>query len=49
MRTTSERSRRNTDEGTRHQLITENGGTVCSADADFARFPGVQWVDPLSG
>ena len=30
-------------------LAWENGGTVWSADADFARFPGVRWVDPLSG
>ena len=30
-------------------LAVENGGTVYSADADFARFPGVRWVDPLAG
>ena len=30
-------------------LAVENGATVYSADADFARFPGVRWVDPLAG
>lgn len=26
----------------------EHGGTVCSNDADFGRFPGVAWQNPLS-
>jgi len=26
----------------------EHGGTVSSADSDFARFTGVAWVNPLS-
>lgn len=26
----------------------EHGATLVSADRDFARFPGLQWVDPLS-
>lgn len=28
-------------------LAFENGGTVYSQDADFARFDGVRWVNPL--
>jgi hypothetical protein len=28
-------------------LAIEYGGEVCSADNDFARFPGVRWVNPL--
>ncbi|CAN5459002.1 type II toxin-antitoxin system VapC family toxin [soil metagenome] len=28
-------------------LAIEHGLTVCSADTDFARFPGVRWVNPL--
>lgn len=24
-----------------------NGATLCSDDGDFARFPGLQWVNPL--
>jgi toxin-antitoxin system PIN domain toxin len=28
-------------------LAIEHGATVCSCDADFSRFPGVSWVDPL--
>jgi predicted nucleic acid-binding protein len=28
-------------------LALEHGGTVYSQDADFARFPGVRWIDPL--
>ena len=27
----------------------DHGATGYSADADFARFPGVRWVDPLAG
>jgi uncharacterized protein len=29
-------------------LSVEHGARLCSADADFARFPGVRWVNPLS-
>jgi toxin-antitoxin system PIN domain toxin len=29
-------------------LAIEHGLTVCSTDADFARFPGVTWENPLS-
>jgi uncharacterized protein len=29
-------------------LAIENGVAVCSADSDFARFPGVQWINPLT-
>ena len=29
-------------------LAIEHGGEVCSADTDFARFPGLRWVDPLA-
>ena len=29
-------------------LAMENGGTVYSADSDFARFADVRWVDPLA-
>jgi uncharacterized protein len=28
-------------------LAVEHGLTVCSADSDFARFPGVRWENPL--
>ncbi len=28
-------------------LAFENGGTVYSQDADFARFAGVRWINPL--
>ena len=28
-------------------LAIEHGGTVCSCDADFSRFAGVRWTDPL--
>jgi toxin-antitoxin system PIN domain toxin len=30
-------------------LSVEYGGDLCSCDSDFARFPGVKWVDPLRG
>lgn len=30
-------------------LAIEHGLTVCSADRDFARFPGVRWENPLAG
>jgi toxin-antitoxin system PIN domain toxin len=29
-------------------LSIEHGATVHSNDRDFARFPGVKWIDPLS-
>ncbi|MDX2236037.1 MAG: TA system VapC family ribonuclease toxin [Hyphomonadaceae bacterium] len=29
-------------------LAIEHGLTVCSADADFARFPGLRWMNPLA-
>lgn len=28
-------------------LAIEHGAELCSADADFSRFPGVRWFDPL--
>jgi toxin-antitoxin system PIN domain toxin len=28
-------------------LAVEHGADLCSRDGDFARFPGVRWVDPL--
>ena len=28
-------------------LGIEHQGVVCSCDADFSRFPGLDWVDPL--
>lgn len=30
-------------------LSIEHGAELCSCDADFSRFPGLQWLDPLSG
>jgi predicted nucleic acid-binding protein len=29
-------------------LAIEHGADLCSADADFARFPGVRWTNPLA-
>lgn len=29
-------------------LAIEHGLTLCSADADFARFPGLSWENPLA-
>jgi toxin-antitoxin system PIN domain toxin len=29
-------------------LSIEHGATLCSADHDFGRFPGLDWTDPLS-
>jgi uncharacterized protein len=29
-------------------LAIEHGATLCSSDNDFSRFPGLNWVDPLS-
>ncbi|HEX5761830.1 MAG TPA: type II toxin-antitoxin system VapC family toxin [Solirubrobacterales bacterium] len=28
-------------------LAIEHGAELCSHDADFSRFPGVRWTDPL--
>lgn len=28
-------------------LAMEHGLTLCSADGDFARFPGLRWLNPL--
>jgi toxin-antitoxin system PIN domain toxin len=28
-------------------LAIEHGAELCSGDADFSRFPGVRWTDPL--
>jgi toxin-antitoxin system PIN domain toxin len=30
-------------------LTRENGGVLYSTDRDFARFPGLKWVNPLAG
>lgn len=29
-------------------LAIEHGADLCSADVDFARFPGLRWVNPLA-
>jgi toxin-antitoxin system PIN domain toxin len=29
-------------------LALEHGLTLCSADGDFARFPGLRWLNPLA-
>jgi hypothetical protein len=29
-------------------LAMENGAVLASTDRDFARFPGVRWVNPLA-
>ncbi len=29
-------------------LAIEHGLTVCSSDGDFARFPGLDWMNPLA-
>lgn len=29
-------------------LALEHGATLCSADTDFGRFPGLSWVNPLA-
>jgi toxin-antitoxin system PIN domain toxin len=29
-------------------LAIEHGLTLCSADGDFARFPGIRWQNPLA-
>lgn len=30
-------------------LAIEHGLELCSSDGDFARFPGLRWVNPLAG
>jgi toxin-antitoxin system PIN domain toxin len=30
-------------------LALEHGASVCSTDTDFARFPGLEYVSPLTG
>jgi toxin-antitoxin system PIN domain toxin len=30
-------------------LAIEHGQTLCSTDGDFARFPGLKWMNPLAG
>jgi len=29
-------------------LAVEHGAELCSSDADFRRFPGLRWTDPLA-
>lgn len=29
-------------------LAIEHGAALCSADSDFARFPGLEWANPLA-
>ncbi len=29
-------------------LAIEHGAELCSADADFSRFPGLRWMNPLA-
>ena len=29
-------------------LAVEHGLTLCSTDGDFARFPGLRWINPLA-
>jgi hypothetical protein len=29
-------------------LAIEHGAELCSSDRDFARFPGLRWLDPLA-
>lgn len=30
-------------------LAIEHGTSICSFDTDFARFPGLHWVNPVRG
>ena len=30
-------------------LTMENGGVLYTTDRDFARFPGLKWINPLAG
>jgi uncharacterized protein len=29
-------------------IALEHGATVCTADRDFSRFPGIKWMNPLA-
>jgi len=29
-------------------LVIEHGATLCTADRDFSRFPGLEWTNPLN-
>jgi len=29
-------------------IALEHGATLCTADRDFARFPGLRWINPLT-
>ena len=29
-------------------LAIEHGLTLCSTDGDFAKFPGLKWLNPLA-
>lgn len=29
-------------------IAIEHGATLCTTDRDFARFPGLRWIDPLA-
>jgi uncharacterized protein len=29
-------------------LAMEHGLTLCSADRDFSRFPGLKWMNPIA-
>ena len=29
-------------------IAIEHGATICTTDRDFARFPGVKWMNPLA-
>lgn len=30
-------------------IAIEHGATLCTTDRDFARFPGLRWINPLTG
>lgn len=30
-------------------MAIEHGATLCSHDEDFGRFPGLRWLDPITG
>lgn len=36
-----------TSDGHLAALAIEHGAELCSSDADFSRFTGLRWVDPL--
>jgi predicted nucleic acid-binding protein len=36
-----------TSDGHLAALAIEHGGVLCSCDADFSRFAGLTWQDPL--